>query len=228
MAVSLPVTAMAATTYVLSRDAADARTLNVTVDRPPSAASATVLNLRGAQFGMTIGPQVAGVSCDGHLLLKNPDAGSWVVPEGCRHLSWQIPLDVAVGGDASMQRSVGSTAGSFLFVSETSSLPRLAESVPPELLAVPRTLGGETIPRPRPDATILLPKPSEAPLFLLLGSRPVAERSLGRVHLAYFLDDPAQLDPTVRGVSANEPGAPGLAHINVANTRVYVDLNAGS
>jgi hypothetical protein len=150
---SLAATVQAAD-HRLSQEPDRSRSLGVTVERAaPDREDQLVL--RGAAFGVGVTPQVEGLSCDGSPLApagagvgpqspggsgsgKRPPesagdvssaggAVAWVVARGCRQISWSIPLDLPGTTDASAQRSLRSADGSFTFVSEASSLPRLAD-----------------------------------------------------------------------------------------------------
>jgi hypothetical protein len=207
--------------------------LKVSVERLMSAPP-TNLSARGAYFGIPIRPQIEDLKCDGQSLRPETRPGSWRVPAGCRHVTWRIALDQPGKGDASMQRSIGSATGAFTLISEASSLARFADAAEPELLAVPKADIGGTLPHPMPDGTIALPKDSAPPLFVLLGSRPIAERSAGNVHLAYFVDDPTQagqipaIDTTLRGLVWLASLAPASRNTNFADVWLRLSASAKS
>ena len=183
-----PATSNADTVYKLTRAVGSEGSLDLTVDRPEGSPS-TTLELRGARFGIPIRPQVTNVSCDGREL-ASPVLGSWNVPDGCRHLSWTVPMDVPSGIDANEQRSLRSPDGSFCLFTEAASLPRLTNTSLPELLYLSPDLGKETIPKRGPNGTIALPSDDSPPLYALLGAKVTQQRSAGGIELSYYLDDP--------------------------------------
>ncbi|RCS21402.1 hypothetical protein DUT91_24370 [Phyllobacterium salinisoli] len=176
--------ALADTTYIVEPLAARDNTLRVSVRRPVDA-GATTLVLRGTGFG--IAPQVEAASCDG-ALLAHTGQGQWTVPAGCQLLAWMVPLDPPGQTPASAQRSLAMPNG--IFLSEASSLPRLKDAGPIELLRLP---AGPTFPVAR-NGVLHLPKPTEAPLFVLLGAQPLDRRRVGNTGLDYFIDNPAARD----------------------------------
>jgi hypothetical protein len=238
---SFAVTVQAAD-YRLSQEPDRSRSLRVTVERAAPAREDRLV-LRGAGFGVGVRPQVEGVSCDGAPLGADAsDAGNaaggggagtattWLVPRGCRQISWSIPLDLPGGADASAQRSLRSADGSFTFVSEASSLPRLANPSGPEFLVVPASASGVTVPGAVPDRRLLLPSSSEPPLFVVLASKPAAESASGRVRVTYFLDDPTQLAhlPPIDSVMSGLQWLAGLVPESDRTSFMYAWLGVAS
>lgn len=169
---------LAETIYVVERRNGE---LRVTLEHPHRS-RATALVLRGVGFG--VAPQVQAPSCDGTLLMSAGE-GRWAVPAGCRHISWAVPLDPSGRTPASAQRSLAMASG--IFLSEASSLPRLADADPVELLRLPP---GSAFPATK-DGVLPMPKPTQAPLFVLLGAQPLDRRTAENTELVYFIDDPA-------------------------------------
>jgi hypothetical protein len=182
-----------ATEYRVVMDNTNPQSVGITAQRA-NPDIATVLVLRGASFGAGVAPQVENVSCDGSPLANAGGNARWTVPKGCKLLSWKIPLDAPGATEASRQRSVYSANGSFRFLSEASSLPRLEHPQGTEFLVVPKSAISRTIPEPSLDGRVPLPDYASPPLFLLLASRPIARHAVGALKVSYFIDDPSQHD----------------------------------
>jgi hypothetical protein len=187
-ALMLPI-ASTAEEYRLARHPTDGHLLTVALDRIDWASEGRLVR-RGAALGAGVTSQVEKLACDGRPLV-GADA-SWLLPAGCRHVTWTIPLDGSGTLEASKQRSIGSTGGAFCLVSEASSLPRIAGAAGPEFLILPTETSGETFPRPAANGRVRLPANSEPPLLLLLGSKPVAKHAGENLSAMYFIDDPSQ------------------------------------
>lgn len=180
--------AYSSTIYKISLDPRDTRTLTVSVVRPDSKIQ-TALVYKGFAIGEGIKPQIENVTCDGRPLKLTVTPYRWAVPPGCKKVRWQVHFDPPGMGDASTQRSVASLDNSFRLFSQASSLAMLGNAEQPSLLSVPPATNGLTIPTPRRDGTLVLPSAGQPPLFLLLGSKPIATAESGSLVVRYFVDD---------------------------------------
>jgi len=164
-----------ANTYIVERR--DTFNLEISTDRSQDEPE-TNLVLRGISSG--VAPQIEKSSCDG-IVLKLVEKGSWRVPQGCRHISWIVPLERS-GGAPYAQRSVILEDGFLLC--EGSSIPRLQDANSVNHLKLPE---GEIFPKATSNE-VLLP-PSNAPFLLtIFGNRPALQRHVGYIRLLYFLD----------------------------------------
>lgn len=171
-----------AATYHVERAQPDR--LRIATDRG-SDAPATILALRSRDNG--IRSQVEDVDCDGRqLALKR--AGEWLVPAGCRHLSWGVPLEPSGTSDPNAQRSQMLESG--ILLSEASSLPRLADAAAPEYLQFP---AGRVFPY-AVAGKLALPDKGQPFLFALMGEVPMRETADHGIGLFYFVDQQAAKD----------------------------------
>ena len=194
------VAGVAATVYRLTMTPGQNYVLTVSVNRSDPSAE-TTLALRGVTSGL-VESQVENPVCDGKPLKGQARRGAWHVPAGCRHISWKIALGGVSTDDAAGQRSIALASGHSFLISESTSLPRLEQTSAPEMLLLPPEMSRATFPRARPDGTIALPPKSQAPLFLLIGAKPVAIRASSTVSVRYFIDVPKNLNrvPTIDSV----------------------------
>lgn len=164
-----------ANTYIVERR--DGNTLQVSTDRAKDAPE-TKLILRGV--GSAVEPQIKKTFCDG-VTLELVEKGTWRVPQGCRHISWIVPLS-RTAEPPYAQRSVILEHGFLLC--ERSSIARLEDSNSIDFLKLPE---GQIFPS-GPSNELQLP-PREAPfLLVLVGSRPALKRHVDNINLIYFLD----------------------------------------
>lgn len=214
-----------ATEYVLSRDSGDGHAFRITVDRPDPSGE-TSLVLRALNAGPGVKPQLSDLGCDGHPLQAAVTAGHWKVPRGCRRISWQVTFENPQSADASSQRSIASSDGTFSLLSEASSLPRLANAIAPEILRLPEGLTGEIFPKPDASNAIRLPAASEAPLFAVLGSKPLIEHSAATQRVLYFADDASEKQnlPAIETIAEGLSWISSLARAPRTITYAYVWL----
>lgn len=155
--------------------------LRVVVGRSAGRAE-TRLVLRRVRYGAV--PQVDHLRCDGQVL-KQIDVGEWVVPAGCEQVSWEIPLADENTTLASAQQSV--YKGSFILLSEASSLPRLQDATH-EVLELNMPFARLT-PHENKNHKINLPPLNEPPLFILLNADEVSSLTSHHLNLTYWLDN---------------------------------------
>ena len=123
LALALPVCCFGKMLYVV-QPSHSSNKLTVRVNRT-TPYGATRLILRGTSFG--VASQVSDVICDGRPIQKS-NLGIWLIPQGCRHLQWQISLKEK-DNLANAQQSV--KLHNFMLLSEASSFPHLSDAIAP-------------------------------------------------------------------------------------------------
>lgn len=225
--------AIASTRYILSLDPHVSKDMIVKVQRPKGAASTTLV-YHGSHVGMGVQSQIMDVTCDGGLLTHDPLRDEWVVPAGCKNVTWRVPFDLPGVGDSTIQRSVVSSDDSFRLFSGASSLANLADADPNAILSVPLSGNGFTFPSPRSDGTLALPTLRDPPLFILIGSRPAAVSRTPNITVRYFVDDFSQktyvapLQTETRGLAWLASEMPGTRHIDFNYAWIGVSADAVS
>ncbi len=150
----------------------------------------TVLSLRGTQ--LNIKPQVINVRCRDNALSLN-EKGQWILPEGCREITWQIelaavePFSIEI---ARQQSVLVKSDPSWILLSEFSFLPRLESGDYSAVIEFSRDLEEKLVSfldRDRKNRRII--SGGNGPIFLVFGLETVTHDSPSGITLSYLADD---------------------------------------
>lgn len=185
-------TAYAGSEYTVRQTGDNASALEITFSLPPGDGLAPRrLAARGVAWGLQ--EQVESPRCAGEAapLVKDSE-GHWIVPPGCRHVSWTVrPLAMQDGtADVSAQTTMSLAQSTWVLLSEPTSLLRMVEDSPGQGSLRPDDLRTGLIgATPAATGGWRVPAESNAPEFFVVGAPEIEQQRVGDFTIRYVADD---------------------------------------